>query len=182
MAAHVPRQRRALTLFVATTVAYGVALAWTALTLPERVITHFDAAGRADDFSTRTEAVAMWGGLGVFILGGGWMLSRLTVRSRELVNMPEAWKDHWLDDGVNFAAYRLITRAATLEMTSATAVLLIVMMVATSYATTSGNEIGVLLWITMGVYLAWTAWWCFAFYGRLRPPSEGSPQADQPSA
>ena len=67
------------------TAAYVVALAWAALVLPERVPSHFDAAGRVDDWSSRTGTLVFWVAIGLVVLAGIPLLARRDSRSASRV-------------------------------------------------------------------------------------------------
>ncbi len=76
--------------------AYVVALAWAALVLPERVPSHFDAAGRVDDWSSRTGTLVFWGVTGVIVLVLLPLLTRaVAAGDGTWVNMPQRSKDYW---------------------------------------------------------------------------------------
>ena len=78
------------------TAAYVVALAWAALVLPERVPSHFDAAGRVDDWSSRTGTLVFWVAVGLVVLAGIPLLARLvSAGDGTWINMPQRSKDHW---------------------------------------------------------------------------------------
>ena len=165
-------RRRATAFFWAATATYVACVVWAALTLPDVVATHFDGAGRADDHSTRGEAIALWSGLGVFVLGGGWLLARFPPQSREWVNMREEWKDHWLEDADRRRDYQRIAGGALLELTAATGILLAVLVVVTSHATTTGSGVGPALWASLVAYGACTVWRCVVLVRDLRPPED----------
>ena len=55
---------------VLTATTYVVALVWAGLLLPDRVPSHFDAAGLADDWTSRTTMVAFWAAMGLLVLVG----------------------------------------------------------------------------------------------------------------
>ena len=78
------------------TAAYVVALAWAALVLPGRVPSHFDAAGRVDDWSSRTGTLVFWVAVGLVVLAGIPLLARLvSAGDGTWINMPQRSKDHW---------------------------------------------------------------------------------------
>lgn len=75
---------------------YVVALASAALVLPERVPSHFDAAGRVDDWSSRTGMLVFWGVTGVIVLVLLPLLTRaVAAGDGTWVNMPQRSKDYW---------------------------------------------------------------------------------------
>ena len=79
----------------AVTAAYVVVLVWLGVSLPDRVPMHFDGAGDADSWGSRTEALVLWTVLGVALLGGGALLARhATGGDGTWLNLPH--KDYWL--------------------------------------------------------------------------------------
>lgn len=71
-------RRGRLALLLAST-AYVVALVWAALLLPDRVPSHFDAAGRVDDWSSRTSLLVTYAVIGLFVLVGIPALTRALI-------------------------------------------------------------------------------------------------------
>ncbi len=81
---------------VGTATAYVVALAWAAAVLPARVPSHFDAAGHADDWTSRTAMLVFWSVVGLVVLVGIPVVGRLaSAGDGTWVNMPQRAKDHW---------------------------------------------------------------------------------------
>lgn len=74
-----------------------VSLLWAAGQLPQSVASHFDAAGSADGWSSRTEHLLFSGLIGVAVIVGLPLLAgALTRGSGAFINVPH--KDYWLDE------------------------------------------------------------------------------------
>lgn len=73
-----------------------VHLAWIGDQLPERVPSHFDAAGRPNDWMTRSGLLWTFGGLQVGLaavfLGLAWLIRRMPPA---MINVP--YKTYWFD-------------------------------------------------------------------------------------
>jgi len=93
-------------LFVALVGWMGTELLMAWPNLPERVATHFNAAGDANGWSTRGQLLltitALFAGFGALFLAAGW-LDRLP---NTLVNIPN--KEHWLDTERRAASFATI--------------------------------------------------------------------------
>jgi len=55
---------------VLSATAFVVVLVWSALVLPDRVPSHLDAAGLADDWTSRTTILAFSAAMGLLVLVG----------------------------------------------------------------------------------------------------------------
>ena len=165
------RSGRLALLLVATS--YVVALAWSALVLPERVPSHFDAAGRVDDWSSRTGTIVFWTLIGLVVLAGIPALTRLvTAGDGTWVNMPQASKDHWFAPERR-AEFRVRFQDDMEGFSALTGVLLVVSLAITTWVATSGRT-GAPWWVfavLVGGYLALTAVWVVRLLAKYRPPS-----------
>lgn len=154
--------------FGAVVASYVVVLGWLAVSLPDRVPMHFDAGGTADDWASRAVALAFWAGVGLFILGGGWLLARNVTRGDgAMLNLPH--KEHWLQPERR-GELRVVVEAALLVFAAWTGLLLVTMMLITKVAAAGdGSTPGWWFWACLAVYLAGTAAWFVALDRRLRP-------------
>lgn len=144
--------------------------AWAFSVLPETVASHFDLAGRADGWSSKSGFLALYLALSLGIaalFGGlGWLLPRLP---DALINLPN--KDYWL------APER---RAATLQracdalrwMGVATLGLLLALLHLTVRANLREPpvELGPYGWVPVAVYLVVLAWLTVAMLLSYRRP------------
>jgi uncharacterized membrane protein len=161
--------RRAL---LAVSAAYVVALVWAALVLPERVPSHFDAAGRVDDWSSRSGLLAFWVVVGVVVLVGIPALTRaVTAGDGTFVNMPRASKDYW------FAPERRAEFAVRFQddmeqLTALTGALLVAGLLLTTWVGATGRDAAP-WWafvVLVGAYLVLTALWTVRLLRAYRPP------------
>jgi uncharacterized membrane protein len=87
--------RAALLLFCVLLGIFIAVLLGTSSLLPERVATHFDAAGNPNGWMTRNGAIIVMGVVGLllplFIVSTGWLLRILPT---SLINLPH--KEYWL--------------------------------------------------------------------------------------
>ena len=175
MRAHLSGGRPGRLALLVTAATYVVALAWAAAVLPERVPSHFDAAGRVDDWSSRTTVLAAWVGIGVLVLGGIPLLTRaLSGGDGTWVNLPPGWKEHWFAPERR-AEFRVRLQDDMEAFTALTAVLLLAVLGLTTWVGTTGRD-GVPWWVLAGLvggYLALTAAWVVRVRARYRP-SEAS--------
>ena len=131
------RGRRALALVAA---AYVVALVWASLVLPEQVPSHFDAAGRVDDWSSRTGTLVFWAVIGLVVLIGIPALTRaLAAGDGTWVNMPRASKDYWFAPERR-AEFAVRFRDDIEAFTALTGALLVSGLVLTTWVGTSGRD------------------------------------------
>jgi hypothetical protein len=165
----VRRGRRALLL---TSSAYVVVLVWAAVVLPDRVPSHFDAAGRVDDWTSRTEMTVFWAAIGVLVLVGMPALTRLAASGDGTwVNMPQRSKDYWFAPERR-AEFRTRFGDDLEAFTALTGVLLIALLALTTWVGTTGRD-GAPWWVFAGLtgcYLAATAVWTVRLLRAYRPP------------
>lgn len=158
--------------FGAVTTAYVAVLVWLGLTLPDRVPMHFDGAGSADSWGSRTEALALWTVLGVVMLGGGALLARhATGGDGTWLNLPH--KDYWLAPERR-EAFRRRFEGDMLGFLAWTGLLLVVLMLITGWAADHGGDMpGWVFWVALGGYLVGTGIWIGWLLRRYRPPAAG---------
>lgn len=158
---------------VLSATAYVVALVWSALVLPDRVPSHFDAGGRADDWTSRTAMIVFWVVMGLVVLVAMPALTRLAASGDGTwVNMPQRSKDYW------FAPERRtefrVRFADDLEGFAAlTGLLLTALLGLTTWVGATGRD-GAPWWVFVvltGGYLLATAVWTVRLLRRYRPPA-----------
>lgn len=158
---------------LATSTAYVVALGWAALVLPDRVPSHFDAAGRVDAYSSLTATIAFWLVLGVVILLGLPALVRAATSGEGTwVNLPQASKDYWFAPQRR-AEFRVRFQDDLEGFVALTGVLLVAMLVLTTWVGATGRD-GAPWWAfagLIGLYLALTAVWTVRLLRKYRPPA-----------
>ncbi len=159
---------------LAVAVAYVVGLVVAALVLPDQVPSHFDAAGRVDDRTSRTAMLAFWVAVGVVVLVGIPAVTRLAVSGDGTwVNMPQRSKDYW------FAPERrpeLRSRFGDdMEVFAAlTGGLLLAALAVTTWVGATGRD-GAPWWTFvagLAAYLLLTAGWTVALLRRYQPPPD----------
>ena len=157
---------------LATAAAYVVALAWSAVVLPERVPSHFDPAGKVDDWTSRTSMLVFWTAIGLVVLVAlPWLTRAVTAGDGTWVNMPQRSKDHW------FAPERRdefrVRFADDVELFAAlTGGLVVALLGVTSWVGATGRD-GVPWWVLAGLlvaYLALTAVWTVRLLRKYQPP------------
>jgi hypothetical protein len=139
---------------------------------PDRVPSHFDGAGRVDDWTSRPTMLVLWVVLGVVVLAGIPALTRLAASGDgTLVNMPPRSKEYW------FAPERRAEFRARfgddMEVFAAlTGGLLVAALALTTWVGVSGHD-GAPWWTFvagLAVYLLLTGVWTVALLRRYRPP------------
>lgn len=161
--------------YVGIIAAYLAVLAWAMTQLPDRVASHFDAAGRVDGWSSRPGYLAFGLGIGVFVLAGLPLLTRLLLRgSGAGINVPH--KDYWLDPAHPERRAEFARRFTDdmLVFTGATVLLLTFMHVESVWANRQDPpQSGPGMWVALGVYLVvifgWTA---VVALKRYTPPTD----------
>jgi hypothetical protein len=158
---------------LAAAAAYVVALVWAAVVLPERVPSHFDARGQVDEWSSRAATLAMWSVTGLVVIAGIPALTRLaTSGDGTWVNMPQRSKDYWFAPERR-AEFRVRFQDDIEGFTALTAALLLILLVVTTWAGTTGRD-GVPWWALaapVGAYLVLTALWVVRLLRSYRPPA-----------
>jgi hypothetical protein len=143
--------------------------------LPERVPTHFDAAGRADGWSTRTGFALELGGLSLFLCGLFGALGALVARlPTSLVNLPN--RDYWLAPERRAESLRAI-RDRLHSLGAATEVLvlgLVLYCVRASRSEEAQTGPDPTTWVLLLGYLAFVAGWIVSLHRRFaKPPRAG---------
>ncbi|WP_432512264.1 DUF1648 domain-containing protein [Kineococcus sp. SYSU DK001] len=132
------RPTLAVLTFTITTALALIAVAVSATLLPERVPTHFGANGAADDWGTRTGAVAsqaaITAGLAALFAVLAWQVPKV---SWEWINLPG--KQRWAEAGLQDEVRRRL-RTDLLWMGSAMALLNTALTFSTVDATRSGTD------------------------------------------
>lgn len=151
---------------------YVALLTWSALVLPDRVPSHFDGAGRVDDWSSRTSMLVMWAVVGLVVLVGIPLLARLAaIGDGSLVNMPAHYKAYWFDPSRRKEFLARFTD--DMEFFSAvTGLLLSVLLALTTWVGATGRD-GAPSWafvVLLGGYLAITVLWVVRLLRAYRPP------------
>lgn len=158
---------------VVSATAYVVALAWSALVLPDRVPSHFDAAGRADDWTSRPTMVVFWAAMGLVVLVAMPALTRLAAAGDGTwVNMPQRSKDYWFAPERR-AEFRVRFGDDLEGFAALTGVLLTALLALTTWVATTGRD-GAPWWAFAGLtgaYLAATAVWTVRLLRAYRPPT-----------
>ncbi len=156
-----------------TASAYVVALVWAALVLPARVPSHFDGSGQVDDWSSRTSMLVFWVVVGVVVLVGIPLLTRLvSAGDGTWVNMPQRSKDYWYAPERR-AEFRTRLQDDIEGFTAITALLLVGALAMTTWVATTGRD-GAPWWVfvvPMGLYLLATAVWTVRLLRKYRPPA-----------
>lgn len=160
--------------FAAACVAYAAALVASALVMPDPVPSHYDGLGRPDDWSSRGGMVVFWALIGVFILGGGWALSRLRMKDPTFVNLPAAAKAYWFADDERRTRFWDLFADSMLALVAWTGVYLTVVMLGSSLSARAGADLPpLLMYGSLVVYLVAVGWGCVSMYRRTRPPAGG---------
>ncbi|WP_235738724.1 DUF1648 domain-containing protein [Nocardioides alcanivorans] len=162
------------TLFLlATGVVHAVVLAMVAPGLPDRVPTHFGGSGKADDWSSRAEALWTFGLIGaglllLFVLISLW-IPRMNA---SMINAPH--KEWWTETPEREATLRRRIANDTSFLGGATILLISLTTVDTARAAqTSDPELGWLFWGGLIGYLLLTVGVVVWMYGwRYRPEQE----------
>ena len=156
-----------------TLAAYVVALVWAALVLPDRVPSHFDAAGRVDAWSSRTSTMVFWVAIGLLVLVGLPALTRLvTAGDGTWVNMPQRSKDYWLAPERR-AEFRVRFADDMEAFTALTGVLLVAVLGLTTWVGATGRD-SAPWWVLAGPvlgYLLLTVVWVVRLLRTYRPPA-----------
>ena len=161
------RTKAALTLLALSCFAFVASLVLTYGRLPERVVSHFNAAGQPNDWASRTSHVWTMGGLGLglpaFMLGVFYGV-RFIPPSK--INLPR--RDHWLAPGRREETFSLVFRAgvwmACLEVLFVLGLHLL--LVAANASSPPHLSLGV--WLLGGVFLACVGAWLFMLMRRFR--------------
>lgn len=140
--------------------------------LPERVASHFDAAGQADGWSSKTEFfaanLAFVAGMALLFLGVTTWLARIPPA---WINLPH--KDYWLAPERRAATMETIQRQMEWLAAATVALLLgIAQLTIQANLNTNGARLGYGSWLLLGSYMAyfvvWLVWMLRKWY--TRPP------------
>lgn len=152
--------------------AYVVALVWAALALPSRVPAHVDAAGRVDDWSSRTALLVMFGLVGLVVLLGLPLLVRaVSGGDGTWVNLPPRTKAYWFAPERR-GEFRTRFGDDMEGFTALTGVLLLAVLASMTWVGTTGRD--ALPWWVMagliGLYVLATVVWTVRTLRAYRPP------------
>lgn len=165
--------RRGRLALVLSATAYVVVLGWSALVLPDRVPSHFDAAGRTDDWTSRTTMVAFWAVMGLLVLVAMPALTRLAAAGDGTwVNMPQRSKDYWFEPERR-AEFRVRFGDDLDGFAALTGVLMTALLALTTWVATTARD-GAPWWAFAGLtgaYVVATAVWTVRLLRRYRPPA-----------
>ena len=165
--------RRGRLALVLSTTAYVVVLVWSALVLPDRVPSHFDASGRTDDWTARTTMIAFWTAMGLVVLVGMPALTRLAAAGDGTwVNMPQRSKDYWFAPERR-AEFRVRFGDDLDGFAALTGALLTALLALTTWVATTGRD-GAPWWTfaaLTGAYVVATAVWTVRLLRAYRPPA-----------
>lgn len=147
---------------------YAVLIAWQALSLPDRVPAHMDAAGNVDRWGSKTEHLVMatlLGGLMLMLGPGMSVLMRKVPRSLVNVPHPEHWKsdEHWPE------AQRRMTESMW-GFGCITNLFFAFLMISVTEEARGRDWPGWGFWIAVALFLAATGLWCIGLYRNLRVP------------
>lgn len=152
--------------------AYAVGVVWAALVLPDRVPSHFDGAGRVDDWTSRTAMLAFWVVVGTVVLTGIPAVTRWAVSGDGTwVNMPQRSKDFWFAPERR-SEFRSRFTDDMEVFTALTGTLLVAALAVTTWVGATGRD-GAPWWTFvagLSAYLLLATWWTIALVRRYRPP------------
>lgn len=155
---------------------YVALLVWAALVLPDRVPSHFDAAGRVDAHSSRTSLLVLFGLVGLFVLVGIPLISRWAASGDgRWVNMPRGYKDYWFEPSRR-AEFRERFRHDLEVFAAITGLLLAAILGITTWVGRTRRD-GVPWWVMaalIGGYLLAAVIWTVALMRAYRPPASGA--------
>lgn len=143
--------------------------------LPDRVASHFDAAGRADGWSHKGALAFFYLGIMALMAGIAFAFSATTSR------LPVRWislpnRDYWLAPERREATLAVLSDLV-FWFNSATVGFLMLLMHLTIRANLDGtHRLGDSFWPLLVAYLAFTAGWCVAMLRRFRKPPSSAPQ------
>jgi len=167
--------RFALFALVALLVVIALQVAYYAPKLPDTVPSHFGPSGRADGWSSKTELLAIYGGVVVITVGPflllPWLLRYIP---DDLINMPN--KDYWLaperrrETERTISVYLLWIGIGTLMLLSH--------LMGETFAASFDPEprLSDTFWWALGLYLAFVAGWCVVFVRAFRRRGDEPPR------
>ena len=147
--------------------------------LPDRIASHFDAAGQADGWSSKSafllsNLVLVTGLALIFLSLPSWLGKIPNAR----INLPN--KDYWLAPGRRAATLQTVQRRME-WLGAATLVLILGIVQLTIEANLTGRlTLGPAPWLLSGGYLLYMTVWLLQFvrWAYARPPREDGTQAD----
>ncbi len=158
-----------------TAALYVALLVWSALVLPDRVPSHFDGAGRVDDWSSRTSNLVMWVVLGAVILAGIPLLARLVAHAGDSsINLPASYKEYWLTPARR-EEFTARLQDDTEFFSAVTGLLLAAGCALTTWVAVTGRD-GAPWWTFAGgitAYLLFTVIWMIQLRRAYKPPVAG---------
>lgn len=172
--------RKVYWLLAAPIAAVAIQAFWYAPRLPERVASHFDAAGVPNGWSSRGELLATFGGMfALTSLGLLGLIAVLPRIPRPLVSLPR--REHWLAPERRAATIADLRRRlawfafATQVFLAGTVQLAIEANLAPDPRLPSGP-----LYALLGGYLAFTLGWIVVFYRRFaKRPAAPAPEGPE---
>lgn len=157
-------------LFALGCLAYAVVWAWALAVLPSRVPLHFGAAGDADRWGTRTEALVTFGVLGAVVAGVFAGSVAMVRRGRvELVNVPH--RDWWSATAERRSRMRELAEQ-DLALTGAATMVLLVLAVTGTVTAARQPEPSLPGWFFValaGYFVVVVGWAVHAHRSRYRP-------------
>lgn len=165
--------------WLAACVAYLAVFMWSWATLPDRVASHFDGSGAADDWSSRASFLTIQALVGVFVLAGLPLLGALTTKlPPSMVNLPN--KDYWLAPERRAATATAI-RDQLVLFTGLCGLFLSWFMYDTVAAQARTPQHLQSPWIALAVFVAATIVWIVGFQRRFaRPGTSGGLGSSHP--
>ena len=165
-----PRQARIAVLVLVPLILALLHLAWVGGQLPERVPSHFDAAGRPNDWMTRSGLLWTFGGLQVSLaalfLGLACLMRRMPLA---LINVP--YKSYWFDGARREASLDWVS--GFLAATGAACSLLLLGILQLTLAASRRDDDGLdngAFWLLLGAYGMFTLGSLVALFLRFRRP------------
>lgn len=153
-----PTARWLLLLMAGLTVLWLAVLAWQVAVLPDRVPTHFDGSGQADDWSSRAGALA-FSVLGPLVVVFPMpLMAKLAVRWPQSINAPN--RDWWMKSGARLRRFERLIREDLWLIAAGTMLLLVLVQVGITESAVSGADAlpVAYLWIPLAVLFVVIVW------------------------
>lgn len=139
--------------------------------LPETVASHFNAAGEANGWSSRTTFTALYlattGIMALCFLGPIWLMPKIP---DSMINMPH--KDYWLAPERRDETFQILNEYL-LWLASATMLFLIDAFHQTIQVNLGESKTLGHFWWGLGAYVGLTTVWCALFYRQFMRTPEG---------